>query len=71
MVHFLPVAAAVRQVLPPLKLRFLQGTTHNGVAVTIHPASRSEPRTGDADLVTHIAPRVWIEIPPVKPSKDL
>jgi hypothetical protein len=39
-VHCLPVAAAVRQVLPPLKLRLLQGTTHNGVAVTIHPASR-------------------------------
>ena len=25
----------------------------------------------NADQVTHIAPRVWIEIPPVKPSKDL
>ena len=25
----------------------------------------------NADQVTHSAQRVWIEIPPVKPSKDL
>ena len=37
MVHRLPVPAAVRQVLPLLKLRLLQGATHNGVAVTVHP----------------------------------
>ena len=47
MVHRLPVRAAVRQVLSLLKLRLLQGATHNGVAVTIHPVG--EPRTRDAD----------------------
>ena len=49
MVHRLPIPAAVRQVLPLLKLRLLQGATHNGVAVTVHPVG--EPRARDADLL--------------------
>ena len=48
MVHGFPVATAVRQVLPLLKLHLLQGAPHDCVAVAIHPVG--EPRARDADL---------------------
>ena len=46
--HWLPVSAAVSEVLSLLKLRLHQGTSDTGVAVSVHPVG--EPRARDADL---------------------
>ena len=46
--HWLPVTAAVSEVLALFKQRFHQGTANTGVAVSID--SVGEPRTGNADL---------------------
>ena len=46
--HWLPVTAAVSEVLALFKQRFHQGTANTGVAVSID--SVGEPRTRNADL---------------------
>ena len=46
--HWLPITAAVREVLALLQLRLHQGTADTGMAVSIHPVG--EPRARDADL---------------------
>ena len=43
LVDCFPVAAVVRQVLHLLKLPLLQGATHDGLEVTVHPVGA--PRT--------------------------
>ena len=48
MVNRLPVTAAVSQMLALLKLSLLKGTTHTGVAVSVH--AEAEPRTSNANL---------------------
>ena len=46
--HWLPVAAAVSEVLPLLQQRLHKGAANAGVAVSVHPVG--EPRARDADL---------------------
>ena len=48
LVHWLPVAAAVSEVLPLLQQRLHKGAANAGVAVSVHPVG--EPRARDADL---------------------
>ena len=46
--HWLPVAAAVSEVLPLLQQRLHKGAANAGVAVSVHPVG--EPRARDAGL---------------------
>ena len=46
--HWLPLAAAVSEVLPLLQQRLHKGAANAGVAVSVHPVG--EPRARDADL---------------------
>ena len=46
--HWLPVAAAVSEVLPLLQQRLHKGAANAGVAVSVHPVG--EPRARDVDL---------------------